>query len=345
MLLSVSAKKLSLHTIMCKHKNIKRWLLTLLASFLMYEVLWSVIEIQFDDASIDAEEMAWDFAQCLLFTSVVFLVNWFFATFRGGRYAGKVVEIATLLVVNAAVIFVTDKVINERDTEDVDFWGVIDIYVICIICSLLSIINILRSHHKQILSMKQEQMRLRLNLLQQQLSPHFMFNSLSTLQGVIAVDPQMAEEYLGNLSDAMRYITENVGRDKVVLSSAIDFIDSYMKMLQVRFPNHFDFKIDAGCMPADACIVPVSLQIAVENAIKHNSHSANRPLEIAITTKQDSVEVRNKKQPLSCDSGIGVGLKNLDERYILLMGRGIHTCETDDYYSIEIPLIYESTDS
>lgn len=330
---------------MCKHKDIKRWLLTLLASFLMYEALWSVIELQFDDAIFSVDEMAWDFAQCLLFTSVVFLTNWFFATFRGGRYAGRVVEIATLLVVNAAVIFITDKVINERDNADVDFWGIIDIYVICIICSLLSIIDIQRSHHKQILLMRQEQMRLRLNLLQQQLSPHFMFNSLSTLQGVIAVDPQMAEEYLGNLSDAMRYITENVGRDKVSLASAIDFIGSYMKMLQVRFPNHFDFKISTDCMPEQACIVPVSLQIAVENAIKHNSHSANRPLEIAITTRQDSVEVRNRKLPLPYDSGLGVGLKNLDERYKLLIGRGINASETDEYYSVEIPLIYESIDS
>lgn len=317
----------------------------LFASFLMYEALWSVIELQFDDANFRAEEMAWDFAQCALFTTVVFAVSWGFAKYRSGRYARGIAEIATLLVVNAVVIFLTDEVFNEREETDVNFWGVIDIYVICVICSLLSIIDIQRFYYKRFVAMKQEQSRLRLNLLQQQLSPHFMFNSLSTLRGMIAADPLKAEDYVVQLSNILRYITENIGSDKVTVADALCFIRNYMKMLDVRFPEHFIFNIYDSDMPADAYIVPVSLQIAVENAIKHNNHSRRCPLGISIKCNADAVEVSNKKHPVTFADNLGVGLKNLSERYALLTDKEIEVDETKDYYTVKIPLIYESIDS
>lgn len=313
----------------------------LFASFFMYEALWSVIELQFDDVGFVAEEMAWDFAQCALFTTVVFAVSWGFAKYRGGRYARGVVEIATLLVVNAVVIFLTDKVFNEGDEADVNFWGVIDIYVICIICSLLSIIDIQRFYYKRFVAIRQEQMQLRLNLLQQQLSPHFMFNSLSTLRGIIVADPQRAEGYVIELSNILRYITENIGSDKVTIADAMNFIRNYMKMQDVRFPEHFRFNIDESDMPTGAYVVPVSLQIAVENAIKHNNHSRRCPLEISIKFHADAVEVSNKKQPLTYADNLGVGLKNLSERCVLLTGKGVEVDETKDNYTVKIPLVFD----
>jgi len=317
----------------------------LTASFLMYEMLWSVIELQFDDVSINTEALSWDFAQCALFTSVVFLVNWAFGKFRGGRYAGGFFEVATLLVVNALVIFLTDKVFNDWDTGDTGFWGVIDIYIICVICSLLSIIDLQRAYSKKLLAMRQEQMRLRLNLLQQQLSPHFMFNSLSTLQGMIAADPHKAEEYVSALSDTLRYITENIGREKVAMADAMKFIRNYVGIQDARSPGHFVFNIDDRDAPGNACIVPVSLQLAVENAIKHNNHSRRRPLEISIAVCADTVVVSNKKQPMPDADSLGIGLRNLNERYKLLIGKELEISENEERYTVRIPLIYESIDS
>lgn len=323
----------------------KHWLLMLFASFLMYEALWLVIELQFDDAHFCAKETAWDFVQCALFTTVVFVVNWIFSKYRGGRYARSLVEIVTLLVVNALVIFLTDEVFNEREDSDVSFWGVIDIYVICVICSLLSIIDIQRFYYKRFVAMKQDQILLRLNLLQQQLSPHFMFNSLSTLRGMIIADPRKSEDYVIQLSNILRYITENIGKEKVAMADALNFIRNYMKMLDARFPEHFLFHIDESDMPIDAYIVPVSLQIAVENAVKHNNHSRRCPLEINLRFNCDTVEVSNRKQPMTIVDNIGVGLKNLSERYVLLTGKEVEVNETQDYYTVKIPLIDESIDS
>ena len=317
----------------------------LFASFLMYEVMWSVIELQLDDVIFDAEVMAWDLAQCALFTTVVFAVSYGFAKYRGGRYARGIVEVATLLVINAIVIFLTNKLFDEREGTDVNFWSVIDIYVICVICSLLSIIDIQRFNYKRFVAMKKKQNRQRLKLLQHQLSPHFMFNSLSTLRGMIVTDPQKAEDYVVQLSNILRYITENIGNDKIAMTDALNFIKSYMKMLEARFPDHFIFCIDESDMPFEACIVPISLQIAVENAVKHNNHSQRCPLEIDIRFSGDAVKVINKKQPMTYADNIGVGLKNLSERYILLIGKSVEVEETKDLYTVIIPLIYEGVDS
>lgn len=322
-----------------KHKEILRWLQMLLASFLMYEVLWSVIEVQYESLSFRLDETLWDLAQCALFTSTVFGVNWFFGWFRGGRYARRAIEVVCVLAVSSLLIFLVDNVIYVQETSDDSFWNIIDIYVICIICVLLSIIDIQHSYHSRVVELEQEQIRLRLCLLQQQLSPHFLFNSLSTLQGMIATDSAKAERYVGTLSHIMRYITENLGKERIAIAEALRFIESYEKMQEARFPEHFLFSIDTVGQPQEAYIVPVSLQIAVENAIKHNKHSRQQPLEIRIAFDGNYIAVENRKQPVEYTDSLGVGLKNLNERYELLIGRGLDISETSDYYSVMIPLI------
>lgn len=326
-------------------KQFQRWLTMLLGSFLMYEVLWAMIERNFEQLSFDAEEVVWDFVQCAVFTSAMFGVNLFFQRFRGGRYTRSAIEIASMLAVCSFLIYFTDNILYIQDTDDDNFWRLIDIYIICAICVLISIIDIQYDYHKRFIALKRKQMQLRLQLLQQQLSPHFLFNSLSSLQGMIAVDPLKAEEYVLELSKIMRYITENIGKENVALTDAISFIRDYMQMLDVRFEGHFDFSIDTSDVPHDAYIVPVSLQIAVENAIKHNSHSAKRPLQISIKMGSKDIEVSNYKRLVALPDSLGVGLKNLDERYKLLIGRGLEVVETKEYYTVKIPLIYENIDS
>lgn len=326
-------------------KDIKRWLLMLIASFFLYELLWYVIEMQLGTLKFDWKGILWDFLQCALFTSVFFIVNYFFVRYKNGRYAQSIIEVGCLLIVNALIIFLTDKILYVQGRHGDNFWDVIDIYVICIICSMFSIINIQQAYHKKFVAFKEEQIKLRLKLLQQQLSPHFMFNSLSVLQGMIAVDTKKAEEYVVTLSDILRYITENIDKEKVALHDALNYIESYVQMLDMRFPKHFLFNIDMNNMPYDTYIVPVSLQIAVENVIKHNNHSQKSPLEISISVGDKTVEVKNRKQPVAFADSLGIGLKNLGERYTLLTGRGIDICETNDYYTVKMPLIYESTNN
>lgn len=328
-----------------KQKLIVNWLLMLFASFFLYEVLWLLIDCQFEEPMLDGKDMIWDLAQCGLFTFVVFIVNRFYDKWNRGRFAKSLIEIVTVLIINMLIIFLMDKVLNvEENVSYVNFWSVIDIYIICIISTLLSIIDIQHFYNKKINDMKKKQARLRLSLLQQQLSPHFMFNSLSVLKGIIVTEPQKAEEYVDALSRVLRYITENVGKETVSLTDACFFIENFIKMMNDRFPGHFRFHIDADNMSSDGKIIPVSLQLAIENAIKHNNHSCKCPLEINIVFNNTYVEVSNKIQCTAVtDEGIGIGLKNLNERYILLINKGLYFGHSKDYYTIKIPLIYEST--
>ena len=109
------------------------------------------------------------------------------------------------------MIFAVDNLLYIQDTNDDKLWSIIDIYIICLICSMFSILNFQKVYHKKLIAVKEEQLKLRLNLLQQQLSPHFMFNSLSVLQVLITIDSEKAEKYVDTLSDLMRYFTQNVG--------------------------------------------------------------------------------------------------------------------------------------
>lgn len=324
----------------------KRWLLMLIISFTMYEILWIGIKIQLEALSFNIEEMVWDFAQCTLFTSALFIVNWMFQKLQGGRYAKGVAEMLTMLSVSSLLIYLVDYFIYMQDTPDDRIWNIIDIYIICIICTLLSIISMQYTYHKRFVKLKQEQIGLRLSLLQQQLSPHFMFNSLSTLQGMIASEPHKAEEYVLTLSVILRYVTDNISCDQVALSEAVSFIKNYSQLLEMRFPQHFLFKIALSDIPSNAFIIPVSLQIAVENAIKHNGHSTRKPLEISIIMDSNYIVVSNQKQAVSFSNNTetGIGLTNLNERYRLLTGKGLEINDDKDIFSVKIPLLYESFD-
>lgn len=326
-------------------RAVKRWLAIFILSFAMYEALWAIIELQFGDLTFDKDDLIWNPIQCSVFTFVVFVVNWFFKHFKDGRYNNGYVEIACIIFINALIIFLTNRYFFEQDSKDDDFWNVIDIYIICIICSAISIIDIQHNYHIRFVEIQQKQMRLRLNLLQQQLSPHFMFNSLNLLQGLVATNPQMADEYIVTLSDILRYITTNIGKEKVALKDAVGFIKNYTKMLGARFPKHFALNIADSDIPTNACIIPVSLQIAVENAIKHNKHSSKQPLDISVTFDKEYAIVTNGKQQAVNDEGLGIGLENLSQRYKLLVGKALEINEDDNHYSVKIPLIYESLNS
>lgn len=309
-----------------------------MASFVLYEALWLVIELQLGELDSSISATAWDLAQCAVFTTAVFAVNYFLARFRKGQYAGGFAEIACVIVVNSLLTLLIDNIPNIDDAEEMSFWNTIDIYIICVVSSLIAIINIQHAYHERFVRIKQEQQLNRKRLLQQQISPHFIFNSLSTLKGLIKTDPQRAADYVVTLSDITRYITENVGKDNIPISNALAFIRSYMAMLDCRFPNHFKFSIE-DCSKEEARIVPVSLQIAIENAIKHNAHSCRQPLEILVNVTSDAVEVRNKKQPIAFAEGLGVGLENLNERYKMLIGKGLTINEDEETFTVIIPLI------
>lgn len=175
--------------------------------------------------------------------------------------------------------------------------------------------------------------------LKSQVNPHFLFNSLNTISSLIYSHPDAAERFINNLSSVYRYILENGQKDKVPLKAELAFVQDYYNLHRVRDEEKILLLVDAFDAD-DFEIVPVSLQILLENAIKHNVATRENQLKIMIFIQEDSVVVKNNLQRKSSQlKSTKTGLKNLSERVKLMCGRDLVVEETDDQFTVKLPLI------
>jgi two-component system, LytTR family, sensor kinase len=152
--------------------------------------------------------------------------------------------------------------------------------------------------------------------LTSQINPHFLFNSLNTLSSLIQSDPAKALNFNREFSKIYRYVLDSKDKLVVSLREEIDFLNSYFKLQKIRFEKslHYRIEVDASCL--DYYLPPLSLQLLVENAIKHNEISEENPLQITISAKGEELVVENNYQPVVKQfAESGIGLKNLTERY------------------------------
>lgn len=187
--------------------------------------------------------------------------------------------------------------------------------------------------------LEKETIQAKLSALQANLSPHFLFNNFNALNSLIDYNTEQAQEYLEKLSDVYRYILKEKDNELVEISKELTFIRDYLFLLQIRFADQIRFNIDIK-NEDDYLIPPVTLQILLENAIKHNEASKANPLEISITQQADSLMISNSLNPKKVTKeGVGFGLMNIRERYSFLTERMISVNESDSSFSVTIPLI------
>ncbi|PIQ20287.1 MAG: hypothetical protein COW65_15855 [Cytophagales bacterium CG18_big_fil_WC_8_21_14_2_50_42_9] len=178
--------------------------------------------------------------------------------------------------------------------------------------------------------------------LKHQLQPHFLFNSLTTLKSLIKRQPADAEEYLVRLSDLLRASISTDTQNIIPLKDELKLCIDYLEMQKVRFKNSFDYEISIPEYILQTGLMPVfSLQLLVENAIKHNFFTPEEPLHIRIMyDKNDCLVVWNNKKPKQfIENPSGIGLKNLLERYQVIAGHGIHIMESDKSFSVELKVL------
>jgi two-component system, LytTR family, sensor kinase len=217
------------------------------------------------------------------------------------------------IALNTIILIITNSIVNRSKKEQVDRE-----------LAILKIKN-LEAEHEQLI---------------QQLHPHFLFNALSTLKSLININSEQAEEYLIKLSDFLRFTVSSHANKLVALDEELKFTSDYINLQQIRFGNSFFCEIDIPDTAKQAFLIPVyALQTLVENAIKHNAFTATKPLNLSIVIKNDAVEVKNNKIPKPTESKSGVGLKNLDKRYLLIGGEHITINNNPDYFSVSIKLI------
>jgi two-component system, LytTR family, sensor kinase len=179
------------------------------------------------------------------------------------------------------------------------------------------------------------------SILRNELDPHFIFNSLTTLKHLINSNPEQAALYNENLAQVYKYILRSKNKETIPLAEEMEFMQEYFSLLQIRYKNKL--LLETNLTEKDykkTMIVPCALQILVENAIKHNEFSEENPLTIKILLNGEYVKVSNNIMPKPyLINSTETGLKNLSSRYRLITNRDISISKTDDHFTVNIPLI------
>ncbi|MEN5086614.1 histidine kinase [Sphingobacterium faecium] len=175
--------------------------------------------------------------------------------------------------------------------------------------------------------------------LKNQLDPHFLFNSLNVLTSLIEEDPQKAVNFTTSLSRVYRYVLEQKDKSLVEASQEISFARIFLNLLAIRFEGSLEIHIADGDIQQDEQVVPLALQLLIENAIKHNSLSLHNQLHIHIFKEYDRLIIQNNLQEKESINGMGIGLKNIKERYALLTKHPVTVTKTTDHFIVGLPLI------
>ena len=183
-------------------------------------------------------------------------------------------------------------------------------------------------------------LRAELDALKTQVNPHFLFNSLNTVHGLIAQDPPAARALVLELSDVLRYALSHGHRDLVPLAQELAFLDAYRHLLETRHGRGLRIDIEAMHDDAPAQLPPMSLQLLVENAVRHNRTCDEDPLVVHLSRCDDTVVVSNPIKPRhGANPGTGTGLSNIDQRYRLLGADGVRISNDGDVFSVAIGLL------
>ncbi|MEK6481812.1 histidine kinase [Catalinimonas sp. 4WD22] len=189
-------------------------------------------------------------------------------------------------------------------------------------------------------AMDKERLQSQLDSLKQQINPHFLFNSLNSLSSLIATNPDKAEEFVEEMSRVYRYLLQSNDSELTSLSKELAFINSYILLLQTRFGEGIQTHIDIDEQLLNRQIPPMTLQLLVENAVKHNITDRDKPLTLEIYNKGEKLVISNNIQAKTkLMPSTGIGLKNIREKYRLLNQPEVEIIQTDTLFTVIIPLI------
>lgn len=188
--------------------------------------------------------------------------------------------------------------------------------------------------------LKRESLSAQLNALRTQVNPHFLFNNLNTLSSIIPDDPKQAVDFVQQLSKVYRHILEVKDEKSIPLQDELDVLKAYAFLLKTRFGSNLDIDINVGEEKLQKHIVPLSLQLLMENAIKHNIVSADKPLKIDVYAQDGSLVVSNNLQKKNqLHESTGIGLDNIRNRYKLLSDKIVEVTESGSNFTVSIPLL------
>lgn len=190
-----------------------------------------------------------------------------------------------------------------------------------------------------LINIKEKQKDSELKLLRAQLSPHFLFNNLNTVDALIDTDPKKAKAYISRLSSLYRYLISTKDLEMVPLEDELAMAQDYFYLIETRFGDAYQFKIGNTRAFAKAYLPSGALQTILENVIKHNNVTTAKPVITELNVLNGTLILRNTKGVSPVENlSLGTGLKNLKERYELLLGNTVEVIDTPDQFIVKLPL-------
>jgi two-component system LytT family sensor kinase len=178
-------------------------------------------------------------------------------------------------------------------------------------------------------------------LLKQQVNPHFLFNSLNTLKSMVDIQDPQSSDFILKLSDFYRFTLESRKMDLIPLREELQILDSYVYLLKARFEDGFVLENQVDQRQYDSAVPPFTLQLLIENCIKHNVVSLDKPLHIKLYTEGDFVVIENQIQLKRGVLSTGVGLDNINQRFSHLIHKEIEIEKNETIFKVKIPMIYD----
>ncbi len=189
--------------------------------------------------------------------------------------------------------------------------------------------------------LKRLKIKNQLEALSNQLNPHFLFNALNILNISIGTNPEAAQKLVHNLSDILRYNLKVQSQNLVRLSEELEVAQSYLALYKARFGDKLVFSFDTPLTGKGWYIVPLSLQILIENAIKHNviTSTSNLHIQVSLNQKDNQLVVINSINRKTQVDSLGIGLTNLGKRYQLITGKVTSLSDNEQQFTVTIPLV------
>jgi len=211
-------------------------------------------------------------------------------------------------------------------------------YLITAIHELVFFYKQWKHHFSKSVRLEKDNIQAKYETLKTQINPHFLFNSLNSLTNLVD-DNQEAVKYIGDLSDFFRYMLSSRDKELVLVREEINLLKKYIHLQESRFKNNLNIKVDVPQSYYHFAIPPLVLQMLVENSIKHNIISMEKPLKISIRTEGESLVVENNLQKKSGIASTGQGLKNITQRYKIFTASDVEITETAAIFKVVIPLL------
>jgi len=287
---------------------------------------------------------------------IVFAFSWVIIDLnirRKNKYFPKISELRSFLIllvgnfliycISVSLFIIGIEIINSISISRDELYSICFGWFIILIVSLL-MVEIIKLQHKskhddidkEIL--KREKIQSELNEIKNQMNPHFLFNSLNSLHSLIRNDPEKATLFVTNLSKLYRYVLQSKEKDLVSIEEELAFLKNYTDLIHIRYREKFQINIDIKMEDYRLYLPVLSIQLLVENAIKHNEISAENPLKVFIYIENESLIVTHKLRPRkTLIQSTGNGIISLSRRCQFLIGQDIEI-QKDENFTVRIPI-------